>query len=193
MNEHKYFSYAWRYRKEDLKYCPRCGSLFSLEDIHVPNQPQLVCDNCRFVFYLDPKLAVIALVLADDRALLLRRAEEPSKGLWGLPGGYVERGHDVRAAICREIQEEAGIPAVIHDVVRTYSFPDHGIVEILFLATANSMPPRVNIESSSAAFFKPAEIPWDHLAFDTTVDALQGWIRGDYMAHLARIKMPVAG
>lgn len=193
MNEEKYFSYEWRYRKADLKYCPRCASPFSLEDIHVPNQPQLVCDNCHFVFYLDPKLVVIALVLSGDRVLLLRRAEEPAKGLWGLPGGHVERGDDVRLAIGREIREEAGIGATIHDVIRTYSFPDQGMVEILFLATATSNRLRVNIESSSAAFFQASDIPWSQLAFETTSDALHGWIQGDYSPQLARIKVPIAG
>lgn len=104
MNKELYFTYHWRYRKEDLRFCPRCGQNFSLEDLHIPNQPQLICHDCQFIFYLDPKLVVAAVVLnkEKDKVLLLQRGESPGKGLWAFPGGHVERGYDLFETIKNE-------------------------------------------------------------------------------------------
>ena len=46
---------------------------------------------------------------ADGRLLLVRRANEPGRGLWSLPGGRVEPGEDDAAALVREMAEETGL------------------------------------------------------------------------------------
>jgi 8-oxo-dGTP diphosphatase len=45
----------------------------------------------------------------DGRLLLVRRANEPGRGLWSVPGGRVEPGEDDAAALVREMQEETGL------------------------------------------------------------------------------------
>jgi 8-oxo-dGTP diphosphatase len=56
-----------------------------------------------------PQLAVSAAIFRDGRVLLVRRAEEPAKGRWTLPGGRVETGETLVAAVTREITEETGL------------------------------------------------------------------------------------
>jgi len=51
-----------------------------------------VCPSCGFVHFTDPKVAVIALVTHADKILLARRAVDPAKGKWALPGGYMDAG-----------------------------------------------------------------------------------------------------
>ena len=46
---------------------------------------------------------------SDGRLLLVRRANEPGRGLWSIPGGRVEPGEDDIAALVREVQEETGL------------------------------------------------------------------------------------
>ena len=46
---------------------------------------------------------------ADGRLLLVRRANDPGRGLWSLPGGRVEPGEDDAAALVREMAEETGL------------------------------------------------------------------------------------
>ena len=60
---------------------------------------------------LTPKLAAIAVVLRDDKVLLVRRKNPPDAGLWGFPGGRVEPGETALSAAARELAEETGVQA----------------------------------------------------------------------------------
>jgi 8-oxo-dGTP diphosphatase len=56
-----------------------------------------------------PQLAVSAVIFRDDKILLVRRARSPAKGFYSLPGGRVEFGESLHAALHREIAEETGL------------------------------------------------------------------------------------
>ncbi len=69
--------------------------------------------------------SVSAVVLHDGRLLLLRRADN---GQWGLPGGSVEIGETVTAALEREVREETGYEVAVGRLVGVYSDPRFQIV-----------------------------------------------------------------
>jgi 8-oxo-dGTP diphosphatase len=56
-----------------------------------------------------PELCVGAVVVDEDRLLLIRRGTDPGRGRWSLPGGRVEAGEALVAAVVRELREEAGV------------------------------------------------------------------------------------
>jgi 8-oxo-dGTP diphosphatase len=56
-----------------------------------------------------PQLAVSAAIFRDNRILLVRRARSPAKGFYSLPGGRVEFGESLLAALHREVAEETGL------------------------------------------------------------------------------------
>jgi 8-oxo-dGTP diphosphatase len=56
-----------------------------------------------------PQLAVSAAIFRDDRILLVRRARSPAKGFYSLPGGRVEFGETLHAALHREVDEETAL------------------------------------------------------------------------------------
>jgi ADP-ribose pyrophosphatase YjhB (NUDIX family) len=56
-----------------------------------------------------PQLAVSAAIFRDDRILLVRRARSPAKGYYSLPGGRVEFGETLHAALHREVDEETAL------------------------------------------------------------------------------------
>ena len=66
-----------------------------------------------------PIPAVIAVVIRNSRALLVRRANPPDAGMWGFPGGKIELGETVKEAAIRELLEETGIHAQAQDVITT--------------------------------------------------------------------------
>ncbi len=51
-----------------------------------------VCDHCNFIDYHNPRVVVGAVPIFENRVLLARRAIEPRKGLWTVPGGFMEKG-----------------------------------------------------------------------------------------------------
>jgi mutator protein MutT len=64
-----------------------------------------------------PIVGVGAVVLDGNRVLLVRRANEPLKGEWSLPGGAVDVGETLRAAVAREVREETGLNVEIGPIV----------------------------------------------------------------------------
>ena len=64
-----------------------------------------------------PIVAVGAVILDGDRVLLIHRGQEPHKGQWSLPGGAVEIGETLGAAVAREVREETALDVVVGRVV----------------------------------------------------------------------------
>ena len=64
-----------------------------------------------------PIVAVGAVILDGDRVLLIQRGHEPLKGEWSLPGGAVEVGETLEAALVREVREETSLDVTVGPVV----------------------------------------------------------------------------
>ena|SRR5580704_12079660 len=67
-----------------------------------------------------PIIGVGAVIVEGGRALLARRASEPLKGEWSVPGGMLELGEKLRDGVRREVLEETGVevePGEVLDVV----------------------------------------------------------------------------
>jgi ADP-ribose pyrophosphatase YjhB (NUDIX family) len=72
-----------------------------------------------------PIAGVGAVIVRNDeggqkQVLLIRRAQEPLKGEWSLPGGAVELGETLEAAICREVLEETGLVVEVIDTLKAF-------------------------------------------------------------------------
>ena len=63
-----------------------------------------------------PQLAVSASIFRDGKVLLVRRARSPAKGFYSLPGGRVEFGETLHAALQREVDEETGLKIEIAEL-----------------------------------------------------------------------------
>jgi 8-oxo-dGTP diphosphatase len=64
-----------------------------------------------------PIVGVGAVIVDGDRVLLVKRAHEPLKGEWSLPGGAVEVGESLEAALVREVREETCLDVAVGPVV----------------------------------------------------------------------------
>lgn len=64
-----------------------------------------------------PVAAVGAVVVDDGRLLMVKRGGEQGRGLWAVPGGRIEWGEPLRAAVRREVREETGLEVEVGDLV----------------------------------------------------------------------------
>ncbi len=114
-----------------------------------------------------PGIAVDGVLIKGNKILLIKRKNEPFKGKWALPGGFVEYGEKVEEAVLREFEEEVGIKARIKKLLGVYSDPARDprghIISIVFLLEAEGEP-KAGDDAADAKFFSLDKLP--PLAFD---------------------------
>jgi ADP-ribose pyrophosphatase YjhB (NUDIX family) len=67
-----------------------------------------------------PVVGVGAVVVRDGQALIVKRAHEPRKGEWSLPGGLLELGESLQDAVRREIREETSLDITVGPIIETF-------------------------------------------------------------------------
>ncbi len=92
---------------EEYRFCPRCASPLAREVRYGLVRP--VCPACGWIYFADPKVAAAALVRQEGKVLLVRRVNEPFRGAWSLPAGFIDAGEDPARAAERECLEETGL------------------------------------------------------------------------------------
>jgi ADP-ribose pyrophosphatase YjhB (NUDIX family) len=163
------------------RYCPRCRG--ELE----PGEGRVECPACGFVAYANSKPTASALCVNDEgQVLLVRRAIEPFKGDWDIPGGFLEEGEDPLDGIRRELLEETGLevePLEFFGVfMDRYGGDSTALATLNLLWTARVVggDPRPDDDVDELGWFGPDELPReDELAFRPNVaSALSAWRTG---------------
>lgn len=67
-----------------------------------------------------PIIGVGAVIVQGSRVLLVRRASEPLRGEWSVPGGMLELGEKLRDGVCREVEEETGLKVETGEVLDVF-------------------------------------------------------------------------
>ena len=87
---------------KNIKYCPNCGcDKFTQHKIKAWH-----CQSCQFIYFHNTAAAVVAVLRYQDEILLTVRKNNPCKGMFDLPGGFVDYHETLEAALTREIKEE---------------------------------------------------------------------------------------
>ncbi len=163
------------HHEPEFRFCPVCGGRLIHKELKAGEPLRLVCLDCHFVFYQDPKLVACAVVEMEEKVVLLKRAINPQKGKWVIPGGYVDRGEVVEHAATREVKEECGLEVKIERLLGLYSYQGRTAVVVVYLAHAVSGRLSARDETLEARLFSTEDIPWDELAFQSTRDALRDY------------------
>lgn len=160
----------------EFRFCPKCGARLVSKRLKDHEPERMVCKQCEFVLFRDPKLAAGAVFQEDAKFVLLRRAIEPAYGKWVFPGGFVDRGETVTGAAIRETREEANVDVEIRELIDVYSYPGSPVVVVVYAAEISGGELKAADETLEVQHFRPEDIPWDELAFPSTRDALKDYI-----------------
>jgi ADP-ribose pyrophosphatase YjhB (NUDIX family) len=156
------------------QFCLRCGG--ELRPRLVDHRERPACPACGWVLFLDPKVAVAAVLELAGGIVLCRRAIEPGLGKWSFPAGFVDRGEEVKGALLREIREETGLDAALGRLVGVYSAAGNPVVLIVYAAKATgTLQP--SAEAFELAVFEPRALPEMAFAHDETIVA--DWLRAE--------------
>lgn len=164
-----------------MLYCPKCGE----KSLSGKDAKQYVCNACEFVFFQNTAAAVIGAVVVDDdlmgkQLLVAIRAHEPGKGLWDLPGGFVDPDESAESALQRELQEEIGVTPTSFEYV--ISFPNiYPYKDVVYktcdLVYRVHLPNNAKIQAAddvaSLIWVSLADIDVEQFAFESTKRAVQ--------------------
>ncbi len=154
-------------RDSHIKFCPRCGAEVTHEDKFGMVRP--VCPQCGWIYFQDPKVAAAVLIEQGGRVLLVRRANEPFRGLWTLPAGFVNGGEDPADAAARECLEETGLRVHVTRVLDVIAGREHkrgADFIIVYLAEVVSGELMPDDDADAVEWFLRDELP--PLAFRAT-------------------------
>jgi len=139
------------------------------------NRPRLICNDCGFINYENPKVVVGAVVREGERILMCRRAINPRQGFWTLPAGYLEINETTADGARREAWEEARAKIEIDGLLAVYSIPRLSQVQVIYRARFAEPGIEPGPESLEVGMFAWDDIPWEEIAFPSV-----RWALGHY-------------
>ena len=142
------------------------------------DRPRLVCPDCGFIKYDNPKIVVGAICTWEDRILMCKRAIEPRLGYWTIPAGYLELNETAAQGAAREVLEEAGATVEIDRLLGVYEIPHISQVYMIYGASMPTPEFAPGFESLDVALLGWQDIPWDELAFPSVTWALERYREG---------------
>lgn len=159
------------------RWCPRCrGELRG-------DRARLECPACGFVCYASSKATAGALVEdGEGRLLLARRAREPFKGRWDIPGGFLEEREHPLDGLRRELREETGLEVEPLDFLGIWMDRYGGdstaeaTLNLYWSARVMSGEARAADDVDDLRWFGADELPGpDELAFENVPLVLAAW------------------
>jgi ADP-ribose pyrophosphatase YjhB (NUDIX family) len=149
----------------EMRFCPRCATALETRPSEPPDPPRPVCPSCGFVHYENPTPTVQAWIDREGSFLALRRNQDPERGKWNMPGGFVEAGESGPEAIAREVAEETGLEIEVTGLIGIFASRYGGgadalpILDIAYRCREAGGELEISDESGEHAWFPLAEFP----------------------------------
>ena len=145
-------------------FCFQCGKAMHRSVPPGDDHERWNCSACGYVRYENPTVVVLVAVEAEGRLLVIRRALEPYKARWAVPGGFVEQDESVTLAAVRELEEETGIRVEEDDLIPLFiaSVVSTNQIYVTFrthLQTCANL--NLGIEASDGAWYAREDFPRD--------------------------------
>lgn len=99
-------------RVQAHRHCHYCGQAYAEWTVY----PR-TCPGCGQMVWSNPVPVAVAVVrMQQGGVLIIQRGIEPARGLWALPGGFLEAGETWQAGAAREVFEETGLTVPLEDI-----------------------------------------------------------------------------
>jgi ADP-ribose pyrophosphatase YjhB (NUDIX family) len=159
-----------------MNFCSHCGAKVARRVPPGDHLARFVCDSCGTIHYQNPRLVLGCVPEHEGRILLCRRAIEPRRGYWTVPAGFMENGETLQEAAARECYEEALARVEIGSLLSIVHVLHAEQVHVFFRAQMPKAEYGAGAESLEVMLVTPAEIPWEDIAFRSTVFTLQRYL-----------------
>lgn len=152
-----------------FKFCPRCATELG----PAGNDSGAHCDNCGKTWYHNAAPTAGCVIVRDGKALITKRAREPEKGRFDIPGGFLDADEDPIAGVKRELEEELGMTVevtyedLIQAVPHRYGNEGDWTLAIGFIARRSVGDPKPADDVEEARWVTAAELEsldfaWEH-------------------------------
>ena len=151
------------------RFCPRCGGKLTHGGEHAD------CEDCGTRYWANALPGTQGILVRDGRVLLAKRAHEPRKGCWDLPGGFLAETEKPEDGLRREFLEETGIAVEPVELMRIDIEPyEHRhVFSVTYVVTGEGAPvPADDVEE--LRWFSPDELP--EMAFPGQDEVLRAWV-----------------
>lgn len=157
-----------------MQYCPECRTDLVKRVVAGEQRNHWFCPGCGEPRYDHAMVVVTCFVAYEQRLLWVQRNLEPKRGLWAIPGGYLEDGETLAQGAARELHEEAGVlvsPQRLQlYMTGTITFINQ--VYVAFRATVDSDDFKPGVESMACGFFSRQDCPWNQVAYPEVNDSI---------------------
>ena len=144
-----------------LIYCSNCGEKNHFAQID--GAIRYHCLKCKTIHYQNPKPTATLICPKDDKILFVKRAFDPGKGEWSLPGGFLELGETLEEGAKRELKEETNLNGDVIKFIGNCSHFNSIFGDILLLGLEIKIDNWANLvagdDALEAKLFKIKECP----------------------------------
>lgn len=163
-------------RYAHFKFCPQCGKAGVAE----LRGNAMRCETCGFVYFHNCAAATAAIIETANGIILTKRADEPKKGYFDLPGGFADYGESLEDALRREVSEELNLK--IQNFRYLGSFPNvysyRGVTyfttdAIFVVRTPTLESLNLSKEIEELVIASPGKIDLDQMAFESLKEGIK--------------------
>lgn len=177
-NKHNSFDAELLFKRKEkysgYRFCPFCRE--QLVEGDFDDQKRLACPNesCDFIHYQNPVPAAGAIIIEEEKILLVQRAHPPKIGDWCIPAGFMEWNEHPTETAVRELKEETGLDIKLTGFFEVYSGrddPRNNAVLLLYLADKVGGKLEAMDDAMDVKFFSFDNLP-SNIAFEAHIQAL---------------------
>ncbi len=161
-------------------FCPHCGQPLARPARGRAERGHRDCPSCGRRLYDNSRPCAGALVERDGKILLVRRAVEPFRGWWDIPGGFLEPGEHPADGARREVREETGLDVEIGDLIGiwiddyAYEEAESYVLTCYYLARIVGGEASPEDDAAALGWFGADDLP-ERIAFAHAPSVLETW------------------